>query len=452
MLFNSLAFLLVALPAALAVHALASRWVPRARAPVLLAISVLFYGLFDWRFVPLVGAMIGVNWGLTELFLATRRPAPIAAAVVVAVGLLAAFKYLGFIDGLLGIGLPPLDWIAPVGISFITFQQIMYAVDLRRGRTERLGLLDYALYVAFFPKIVAGPLLAPGDFAAQLARLPERSVAAGAAPGALLLLAGLAKKVFLADPLGDSVNPLFAAVAAGTAPTLSDAWQMMLGYTFQLYFDFSGYTDMAMGVALLLGIALPQNFDAPYRATSLQDFWRRWHMTLSRFLRDYLYIPMGGNRHGVSRQVAALVATMALGGLWHGAGLTFVAWGLAHGVGQAVQLLWRRTGRVLPDGVAWPATFAFVALAWVVFRAPDLGSALAIYRALVPGHAPTGGGLTWALLAVAAALSTIGPTAWTLAHAARPRIWVGVAAALVLVAVLVKVGDDRNVEFIYAQF
>jgi D-alanyl-lipoteichoic acid acyltransferase DltB (MBOAT superfamily) len=251
------------------------------------------------------------------------------------------------------------------------------------------------------------------------------------------------------------VDPIYAGIAAGAAPTVLEAWQATLGYTFQLYFDFSGYTDMALGLALLFGIVLPQNFDSPYRAVSIQDFWRRWHITLSLFLRDYLYVPFGGNRHGLPRQVLALFATMTLGGLWHGAGWTFVAWGALHGVALGMHLVWRTAGLSMPDAVGWILTFTFVALAWVLFRAPSFSAATAIYAGLAGFGAPGTGQASlafWQLLAVAAALATIGPTAWKLSREMPPLRWAAAAVALMLIAVLLKVGDDSNADFIYAQF
>jgi D-alanyl-lipoteichoic acid acyltransferase DltB (MBOAT superfamily) len=230
-----------------------------------------------------------------------------------------------------------------------------------------------------------------------------------------------------------------------------EAWQATLGFTFQIYFDFSGYTDMALGIALMFGIVLPQNFDAPYRATSLRDFWRRWHMTLSRFLRDYLYIPLGGSRRGLATQVGALFATMALGGLWHGAGLTFVAWGVAHGLGLGAGLLWRRARFAMPAALGWGLTFGFVVLCWVLFRAPSFDAALKVYGALF-GFAPLGSGLKWRALLPAAAIATLGPTAWAFAHRLPARRPVAVAFAILFVLVLFKIGDDANYEFIYFQF
>ena len=267
----------------------------------------------------------------------------------------------------------------------------------------------------------------------------------------MLLTIGLAKKVFLGDPLAGYVNPVFTAAGLGHAPTTPEAWQATLGFTLQIYFDFSGYTDMALGIALLFGFVLPQNFDVPYRATSLQDFWRRWHMTLSRFLRDYLYVPLGGNRRGLGVQVAALLATMTLGGLWHGAGATFLAWGALHGIGLVAGLLWRRAGLGMPVLLGWTLTAAFVALAWVLFRAPSFGAARLVYEGLF-GFAPHGGDFKWRTIALAGAVALIGPSAWAAVHRFPPRRSVAVAFAIALALVLLRVGDDAGYEFIYFQF
>lgn len=454
MLFNSDAFLLLFLPGAAALHALALRFVPALRVPLLLVVSLVFYGLFDARFLPLLAASIVGNWLIGRAFESSGTGALIGLGLVVNLTVLAAFKYLDFLAGLLAslaAAQPPaFDVPLPIGISFFTFGHIAYLIDLKRGRASPASLPDYALYVAFFPKVVAGPLVRPSEFIPQLRPVAPPD-AEQVARGLLLLLAGLGKKVFLGDPLGAIVDPLFATAAAGTPLTGAEAWTAVLGYTFQLYFDFSGYTDMAIGVALLFGIVLPQNFDAPYRSVSIQDFWRRWHITLSSFLRDYLYISFGGNRHGLQRQIAALFLTMAIGGLWHGAGLTFVAWGAAHGAALGLHLLWRRAGRRMPQAAGIACTFAFVALAWVLFRAPTFAAASAVYRDLV-AFGRWGALPDWPILLVAGLLATLGPTATDLVRRLPPAPWVGIAAALAAAAVLLKVGDDVNYAFIYAQF
>jgi D-alanyl-lipoteichoic acid acyltransferase DltB (MBOAT superfamily) len=352
-----------------------------------------------------------------------------------------------------GLPAPKLDLALPLGISFFTFHHVMYLTDLRRGQAPRYDLVRYGLYIAFFPQVLAGPLVRWREIMHQFDERPYQrpDAAERFGRGLLLLTAGLAKKVLIGDPLAEYANPVFAAAAAGQVVTVAEAWQATLAFTFQIYFDFSGYTDMALGLALLLGIVLPPNFEAPYRSASIQDVWRRWHMTLSRFLRDYLYIALGGSRHGLPTQIWALFATMALGGLWHGAGLTFVAWGAAHGVALIVALLWRRAGWPMPPLLGWLLTFVFVALCWVLFRATSFEAALAIYKGLF-GLAPLGTGFKWRALLPAAAFAIIGPTAWALVHRLPPARWLAFAAGVLFVLILFKIGEDANYEFIYFQF
>ena len=457
MLFNSFAFLLVFLPAALVLHALVERFAPQWRLVLLVVLSFAFYGYWDWRFLPLLAASILVNWALAEFYWNSTRRELIPLAIAANLLVLGFFKYFNFFAELAAAvpGLPAarFDIVLPLGISFFTFHHIMYLADLRAGIAPRLGLVRYALYIAFFPQILAGPLVRWSEIVHQFDERPyaRPDAAERLARGVMLLVVGLAKKVFLGDPLSEYVNPVFLAAAQGKAPSVIEAWSATLGFTFQIYFDFSGYTDMALGLALLFGIVLPQNFDAPYRATSLQDFWRRWHMTLSRFLRDYLYVPLGGSRHGLAVQLFALFATMALGGLWHGAGLTFVAWGVAHGLGLGAGVLWRKAGLRMPTLAGWAITFGFVVLAWVLFRATTFESAILIYKALF-GFAPLGVGFRWRTLALAAAVALVGPTAWAAVHRLPPWRSIAVAFALLLVFVLLKIGDDANYEFIYFQF
>jgi len=457
MLFNSFAFLLVFLPAALVLHALVERFAPQWRLVLLVVLSFAFYGYWDWRFLPLLAASILVNWALAEFYWNSTRRELIPLAIAANLLVLGFFKYFNFFAELAAAvpGLPAarFDIVLPLGISFFTFHHIMYLADLRAGIAPRLGLVRYALYIAFFPQILAGPLVRWSEIVHQFDERPyaRPDAAERVARGVMLLVVGLAKKVFLGDPLSEYVNPVFLAAAQGKAPSVIEAWSATLGFTFQIYFDFSGYTDMALGLALLFGIVLPQNFDAPYRATSLQDFWRRWHMTLSRFLRDYLYVPLGGSRHGLAVQLFALFATMALGGLWHGAGLTFVAWGVAHGLGLGAGVLWRKAGLRMPTLAGWAITFAFVVLAWVLFRSTTFESAILIYKALF-GFAPLGIGFRWRTLALAAAVALVGPTAWAAVHRLPPWRSIAVAFALLLVFVLLKIGDDANYEFIYFQF
>ncbi|MGO4674157.1 MBOAT family protein [Bosea sp. 2YAB26] len=457
MLFNSFVFLLGFLPLALALHWLVERFQPSLRLPVLALLSFVFYGYWDWRFVPLLAFSILLNWWTAEAFLKTKRSGLISLAIALNLAVLALFKYFNFFAefaGMVpGLPVPKLDLALPLGISFFTFHHVMYLTDLRRGEAPRYDLVRYALYIAFFPQVLAGPLVRWREIMHQFDERPylRSDAAERIARGLMLLTAGLAKKVLLGDPLAEYANPVFAAAAAGQVVSVAEAWQGTLAFTFQIYFDFSGYTDMALGLALLFGIVLPQNFDVPYRSISIQDFWRRWHMTLSRFLRDYLYIWMGGSRRGLPTQIWALFATMALGGLWHGAGLTFIAWGVAHGVALIICLLWRRAKLPMPALLGWALTLLFVTLCWVLFRASSFPAALTIYKGLF-GFAPFGSGFKWRALLPAAAFAMLGPTAWALVHRLPPARWIAVLMAVLFVLVLFKIGDDANYEFIYFQF
>jgi alginate O-acetyltransferase complex protein AlgI len=457
MLFNSFSFLLVFLPGALLLHWAADRFKPALRLPLLVVLSIAFYGYWDWRFVPLLIGSIVLNWAIAETFLQTRRRSLIVLAIAANLLVLGFFKYFNFFAGLSawlpGVTTPKLDIALPLGISFFTFHHVMYLVDLRAGRAPRFDPVRYALYIAFFPQVLAGPLVRWSEIMHQFDERPYARPDAleRFSRGLVLLTIGLAKKVVIADPLAQISNPVFESAAQGKSVAFLDAWQATLGFTFQIYFDFSGYTDMALGIALMFGIVLPQNFDRPYRAVSLRDFWRRWHMTLSRFLRDYLYIPLGGNRRGLPTQIWALFATMALGGLWHGAGLTFVAWGVLHGLGLGAGLLWRRANLAMPPAAGWALTMAFVILTWVLFRAQSFDAAIRIYEGLF-GFTVWGTGFRWRSVALAAVVALIGPTAWAAAQGLKPRRWSAAAFAVLFVLVLYKIGDDANYEFIYFQF
>jgi alginate O-acetyltransferase complex protein AlgI len=317
-----------------------------------------------------------------------------AGGVAFDLGVLAVFKYYGFFvsdvsDTLnaIGLGMPlPLVTIAlPVGVSFFSFQAVTYVVDVKRRQTEPASLLDAAIYLSFFPHLVAGPIVRASEFLPQLKepRDPDR-VAVGA--GLSLVALGLIKKVMIADYLARTVvDPVFAVPQAYHAP---DAILAAYAYAAQIFCDFSGYTDMAIGLALLMGFVFPQNFNSPYRATGFRDFWRRWHMTLSRFLRDYLYIPLGGNRKGRVRTYINLMLTMTLGGLWHGAAWNFVAWGAYQGTGLSTEhAINGRLGRIFPGWLRWFVTFNLIVLGWILFRSTDM-SAFGDYMSALVSSGP----------------------------------------------------------------
>ena len=435
----------------------------------LLLASWFFYGAWDARFVVLLFISAVANWAVArEIGRATaRRRTPLLALGIVAnLGVLGYFKYAGFFLEQLAllaqpIGLardvPLLQVLLPVGVSFFTFQAISYQVDVYRGRIAAAGLLDLMLLMSFFPHLVAGPIVRAADLLPQFRTAPR--LERGAVVAALLLiLFGLFKKVLIASELATSlVDPAFFD------PSRRTSFDLLIGaygYAVQIYCDFSAYSDMAIGLALLLGYRFPRNFDQPYRASSLQDFWRRWHISLSSWLRDYLYIPLGGSRKGAARTYLNLFLTMMLGGLWHGASWTFVLWGALHGLWLGLERLWARNRPVAlpraPIWLAWAVTFHIVVLGWIFFRAPDLDTAVRYLQGLATGQwtntlvTP----LSLALVALGLAIHAAPPSLIP-SLARRLRRWPAPALGLALgslILVIDAVGPDGVAPFIYYQF
>ena len=453
MLFTTQLFLLVFLPlTACAYHLTDTR---RARLWVLLLSSLLFYSWWDVRFLPLLIATGLVNWSVAQAFRRRPHDALIWAGVVFNLAVLAVFKYTNFLAAsvleLFGEPFTPWPIVLPLGVSFFTFQQVSYLLDVRRGQAADYDFLDFACYVCFFPHLIAGPIIRHHELIPQFAQLLTRHIDRELiARGLLLFALGLVKKVWLADQLAPCADAGFAQAAPGMAA----AWQAALAYSLQLYFDFSGYSDMALGLAGMFGLTLPINFDAPYRATSIRDFWRRWHMTLSRFLRDYLYIPLGGSRAGPVRAYGAALGTMLLCGLWHGAGWTFIAWGGLHGVAVCCNRWWMARGYRLPALLGWVLTMLFVIAGWVLFRADDFHAAARMLMAMAgQGGRGVADDDAWAVLALAAGLALLGPTNLALSRynwLYRPAL--AVPLAVMLVVTVLRVGQGRGIEFIYFQF
>jgi alginate O-acetyltransferase complex protein AlgI len=441
---------------------------PRLWRPFILVASYLFYGWIDWRWVLLLIGSTVVNTvfanAIARVDTPVGRKRAVTAAVAFNLALLGTFKYLGFFvssfdDALGGIGLgsplPLLQIVLPIGISFFTFQSISYVVDVYRGDTRPVPLVDFAILQAFFPHIVAGPIVRVNEFVPQL-RTPRdpRKVLAG--PGLFLIAGGLIKKTVVADELARRiVDPVFNDPGAHSG---AEVLLAIYGFAAQIYCDFSGYTDMAIGLALLLGFKLPQNFDRPYLATSLRLFWHGWHMTLSRWLRDYLYIPLGGNRRGKRRTYVNLMLTMVLGGLWHGAAWTFLIWGGIHGGAlSAERWLGDRFPMVrVPAWVGWLITFHVVCLAWVFFRAPDLGVAFSVLgQVKAGGPSPLVTPVLVALAAGAIAIQAVPPDMWRRAETwfvARPVAAQGIALGLLTVIADAAIGQQGVAPFIYFQF
>jgi alginate O-acetyltransferase complex protein AlgI len=433
--------------------------------PFILGASYVFYSAANPLFCVMLAAVTLGNQACAQLIHRSANPRVRKRLVVLAVALnlatLGVFKYYGFfateINGLLdhaGLGLPlPLAAIAlPVGISFIVFQAISYTVDVYRGLLPPARTIDVALYLSFFPHLVAGPIVRAREFIPQLASPRDpRKVAVGA--GVALIVIGLVKKVAIADFLArEIVDPVFGVPQAYSAP---DVLLASYAYAVQIFCDFSGYTDIAIGLALLMGFVFPQNFDRPYRAASFGEFWRRWHMTLSRFLRDFLYIPLGGNRGGRWRTVRNLMITMVLGGLWHGAAWGFVLWGTIHGTALVVEHQFRGKVR-LPRWLAWLIVFHIVVLAWIPFRAPDLGLAgdyvarLAHWGPATLWSAPV---VIVTFLVIALQLAPARPMdALRVRFERLPAVALGASMAAVIVLVAATVSSQGVPPFIYFSF
>ena len=392
MLFSSQTFIFAFLPlTALCVMA-AGRLAGRKGALLAaLAASLVFYGWWNPPYLILLLISIGGNYGAGLILM--QRPSRLALALIVAfnLGLIAYFKYAGFLAGIandiIGSGISAGDIALPLAISFFTFQQIAFQVDVYQGKVKDRNFVNYCLFVSFFPQLIAGPIVHHREVVPQYrGDHAFRPAFSDVWVGVVIFVIGLYKKVVFADGIAVYADSIFGAAGGGLG--LVDAWAGTLAYTFQIYFDFSGYSDMAIGLARMFGIKLPLNFHSPYKATSIIDFWQRWHMTLSRFLRDYLYFPLGGNRKGPGRRYVNVMVTMLLGGLWHGAAWTFVFWGGLHGAFIVVNHGWRAVKRRFDLDQAPPTawrrtasrllTFLAVVVAWTFFRAESFSDAIAV--------------------------------------------------------------------------
>lgn len=395
MLFNSYSFIFLFLPLTLAVF-----WILQDRQGVrpalgwLVLASLAYYGWWEPKYLGLILVSVGVNYGLGQALARARAGKPLLVlGVTVNLAGLLWFKYAGFLvvnlNQVVGTDYHLGEIVLPLAISFFTFQQIAYLVDIHRGATPAGDLLHYLLFVTFFPQLIAGPVVQQSEMLPQYrSPHPASHRAEHLAVGLSIFVLGLFQKVVLADGVAAYVAPVFEAADEGAVITFFEAWGGALSYTYQIYFDFSGYSDMAIGLACMFGFRLPVNFNSPYQATGIIDFWRRWHMTLSRFLKYYLYIPLGGNRRGHARHLINLLLTMVLGGLWHGAGWNFVIWGAWHGIFLVLNTLWRslRSGWTGQPAPRWERalgaalTFVLVVLVWIFFRAETLAGALGILR------------------------------------------------------------------------
>jgi D-alanyl-lipoteichoic acid acyltransferase DltB (MBOAT superfamily) len=383
MLFNSIEFLLIFLPLCLAgFYWFNGRGRQQGGVAFLAAASLAFFAYWDTRYLLLLGGSMAWNWGVSQQLMKRQSRRLLILGIAGDLITLGYFKYANFFvdtaEKLSGANLHWTQVVLPVGISFFTFTQIAFLVDAHRGEVKERGGLNYILFVTFFPHLIAGPILHHKEMIPQFAQIQgKRPDGRMVGNGLFLLITGLFKKIVIADNISKYVDPVFANVQS---MEILDAWTATLGYTLQLYFDFSAYSEMAMGIALLFGIKLPMNFCSPYRAKDISDFWKRWHMTLSRFLRDYVYIPMGGSRKGFMRTLLTLWLTMLIGGIWHGAGWTFIAWGAMHGTMLVMHRWWKSRGLRMPDWIGQGLTMFCVAMAWVVFRAHSIQDAVLLWR------------------------------------------------------------------------
>ena len=399
MVFSSYIFLLVFLPAVLiGFYALRARGAFGASVTFLLAASFVFYAYWSVPHLAVLLASIAANYVLGRIAASdhakpTRRAAT-TAGIVGNLSLIFVFKYLDFagtnLAALTGGDWKLLNFLLPIGISFFTFQQIAYLVDCYTTRTCERSARAYALFVSFFPQLIAGPIVHHSQTRPQFAALARKRLNLEMAPyGVLIFAMGVFKKTMIADPIARAIDPIYAAAAAGDPLSAAMAWTAMIGYTLQIYFDFSGYCDMAIGLGLMLGVRLPVNFNSPYKARSIIDFWRRWHITLSNFLRDYVYIPLGGNRGSEFFRLRNIFLTMLIGGIWHGAAWTFIVWGALHAAAitanhAARSFLPKLNNINGPLGTAGKrvALIAFIMLAWVFFRADNLDAAFSVLGGL----------------------------------------------------------------------
>ena len=390
MLFNSYTFIFGFMPIVFFIYFyLNSKKLTQAGIAFLVFASLFFYSWWNIIYLPLILASILFNFVMGNYLSKPRKALNKKTFLWFGVGanlsLLAYFKYTDFLldnfNGIFGASIPLPHIILPLGISFFTFTQIAYLVDCYKDKVKEYDFIRYALFVTYFPHLLAGPILHHSEMMPQFANLRNKTKNyRNIAMGLFLFSIGLFKKVVIADTFA-----IWANAGFDTATVLSffEAWATSLSYTFQLYFDFSGYTDMAIGISLMFNIKLPINFNSPYKALDIQDFWRRWHMTLSRFLRDYIYIPLGGNRQGEFRTYINLFTTFLLGGLWHGAGWTFIFWGTLHGLALMIHRAWKSFGFSMNRYLAWFITFNFVNLTWIFFRAKEWSDAIKVISGML---------------------------------------------------------------------
>lgn len=464
MLFNSYEFLIF-LPITLIIF-YACIYINQVRYAVwwLSIASLFFYSYWDWRFIFLFMGSILFNYALGSKIVGTRsekiKKLFLISGLVINLSLLAFFKYSQFfienLNGIAHLDITIPNVILPIGISFFTFTQIAYLVDCIKTNSRSYRFIDYVLFVSFFPHLVAGPILMHDKTIPQFSSDRFGRPSLQKINMAIMFFSmGLFKKSFIADSIGEYVDFLYSNI---NHLSLFDSWCAAFLYTFQIYFDFSAYSEMAVGLSLLLNVRIPFNFNSPYKALSIVDFWRRWHISLSIFLRDYLYIPLGGNRKGSARRYLNLFTTMLLGGLWHGSAWTFVCWGALHGIYLAINHAWKRAGFSMHRYVSWTLTFFSVMIAWLFFRSQSLHDAFHLLATMFGYHGSLylSTQLSVSPLAMSACILLLliwtlkMPNAQQIAYSREPSMAVTVATPLILLLGIMSL--DHSANFIYFQF
>ena len=466
MLFNSQLFILLYLPITLVVFLFLSKWAGETITLIWLVVSSLFfYGWWNPNYLPLLTGSILVNFMLAHYMVHSRRGSErrytlLTLGIIINLGVLGYFKYTDFLLGtfgeLTGSSVTLLNITLPLAISFFTFQQISYLVDVGRNKGREYDLLRYTAYVTFFPQLIAGPIIRHHELIPQFALNPLRSGSwERFGRGMVLFCIGLVKKVYIADGLAEIVDPVYASAAIHKTIDFTSAWMAVFSFTWQIYFDFSGYSDMAIGLAMMFGLSIPINFNAPYRSKSVRELWQRWHMTLSRFLRDYLFVPVALNKRIPHPRILAILVTMTLAGLWHGAAWTFVLWGLAHGLALIVNTIFLKSGLRLPRGMGWLLTLMFWVEFTVLFRAENFPSVFIMWGAMhdLSGAMTLPDWSDFFLVVAAGVIAIVGPTSQEVSlERLKPHKFFAIITGLVITVLLVLIGDGDTQEFYYFQF
>lgn len=473
MLFNSFVFIFAFLPITVIGYFLLNHFRHHTAAKVLLVVaSLYFYAFFNWSYLPIIVSSIIVNYligkGLDNWggWFAKHRKLLFSTGIIFNIGLLGYFKYTDFfienINAFFGTSYLLKNILLPLGISFFTFQQVAFVVDCYKRKGILPKFLDYCNFVTFFPQLIAGPIVLPEEMLPQFESEENRKPRyRNLFDGFFIFSLGLVKKVLIADSIAVFANAGFSLNVEHF--TMAEAWLISLSYTFQLYFDFSGYCDMAIGIGRMFNINLPLNFNAPYRATSFQDFWRRWHMTLNRFLTQYVYIPLGGSRCREPQVLFNIFLVFFISGFWHGAGWTFIIWGICHGFGVIIHRIWHKHGHRMPDWCGMFITFFFINILWVLFRADNLHQAWVIIRSMFDNtnlsltkvytsHLPSimPNTVNMIILFIAIVLALLGPTAYRLmTDYPRHRLRQAMAIACFVTGIFF---ISRVVTFLYFNF